>query len=215
MKWDSKSRAGNRPSINLTKHTAGTYIWLPNIQARTKERVSMKHIFGSLVGVYVLFLFFLVPRAEAIDITKAEIKGGAVEVKGNHAGKSTNITWEGTVVTQSNNGGAFKFATTDLPLDCVGELSDGVTTIQVVVDGCTTQQVVGGGVLKTGQTLCYNSAGSVISCAGTGQDGELQKGVARSYTDNGDGTITDNTTGLIWEKLTDDGTIHDKDNVYT
>ena len=48
-----------------------------------------------------------------------------------------------------------------------------------------------------------------------GDDGDLELGTARSYTDNGDGTITDNTTGLIWEKLTDDGTIHDKDNVYT
>jgi len=32
---------------------------------------------------------------------------------------------------------------------------------------------------------------------------------------NGDGTITDNATGLIWEKLTDDSSIHDKDNTYT
>ena len=70
-------------------------------------------------------------------------------------------------------------------------------------------------VLKTGQTNCWDSLGAPITCAGTGQDGELQKGAARSYTDNGDGTITDNTTGLMWEKLTDDGSIHDWDNVYT
>jgi hypothetical protein len=38
--------------------------------------------------------------------------------------------------------------------------------------------------------------------------------VVRSYTDNLDRTITDNGTGLMWEKLTDDGTIHDKDNTY-
>lgn len=177
----------------------------------------MKHIFGSLVGVYVLFLFFLVPRAEAINIAEAEITGGAVVVVGNQAAKLATITWEGTPVTQSNKGGAFKFATTDLPLDCVGELSDGVDTIDVVVDGCTTQQVVGGGVLKTGQTTCYDSAGNVIACTGTGQDGELQKGAARSYTDNLDGTITDNATGLMWEKLTNpgDGSIHDYLNAYT
>ncbi len=54
---------------------------------------------------------------------------------------------------------------------------------------------------KTGQTTCYNSTGTVISCAGTGQDGALQKGVAwpnPRFTDNGDGTITDNLTGLMW-----------------
>lgn len=72
-----------------------------------------------------------------------------------------------------------------------------------------------GGLAKSNQTTCYNAAGSVVTCAGTGQDGELQKGVAVSFTDNGDGTVTDNLTGLMWEKLSDDGSIHDKDNTYT
>lgn len=35
------------------------------------------------------------------------------------------------------------------------------------------------------------------------------------YVDNGDGTITDNQTGLQWEKKTDDASVHDKDNMYT
>ena len=59
--------------------------------------------------------------------------------------------------------------------------------------------------LKTGQTTAY----------GTGSDGALQKGASQSFTDNGDGTITDNTTGLMWEKKSADGSIHDKDNTYT
>lgn len=54
--------------------------------------------------------------------------------------------------------------------------------------------------LKTNQTNCWDILGNPTSCSSTGQDGELQKGVARSYTDNGDGTITDNATGLIWQK---------------
>jgi len=70
-------------------------------------------------------------------------------------------------------------------------------------------------LLATGQTNCWDSSGAMIDCASTGQDGELQAGAARSYTDNGDGTITDNTTGLMWEKLTDDGTIHDVDTSST
>ena len=74
-------------------------------------------------------------------------------------------------------------------------------------------------VQATGQTECYDTAGAVISCTGTGQDGELQKGVTWTeprFTINGDnnsngdcidagdtcdGTVTDNLTGLIW--LTD------------
>jgi len=48
----------------------------------------------------------------------------------------------------------------------------------------------GGGLLKTGQITSYR----------TGDDGTYQKGTAKSYTDNGDGTITDNVTGLMWAK---------------
>ncbi len=47
-----------------------------------------------------------------------------------------------------------------------------------------------GGLLKTGQVSSYR----------TGDDGYYQKGIAHSYTDNGDGTITDNVTGLMWAK---------------
>ena len=48
-------------------------------------------------------------------------------------------------------------------------------------------------VEKTGQTTSY----------ATGDDGDLEKGIAwpnPRFTDNGDGTVTDNLTGLIWLK---------------
>ncbi len=58
---------------------------------------------------------------------------------------------------------------------------------------------------KTRQTTCYTSEipWGAIDCAGTGQDGDLQKGVEwpdPRFTDNLDGTITDHLTGLIWLK---------------
>jgi len=56
---------------------------------------------------------------------------------------------------------------------------------------------------KTGQTTCYDSGGNAIDCANTGQDGDIQAGVewpAPRFTDNSDGTITDNLTGLMWLK---------------
>src|SRR5437867_7436106 len=70
-------------------------------------------------------------------------------------------------------------------------------------------------LLATGQTTCWDSNGNVIPCAGTGQDGELRKGAPLAYVDNGDGTITDVNTGLMWEQLSHDGSVHDKDNQYT
>ncbi|MCI0435770.1 MAG: DUF1566 domain-containing protein, partial [Gemmatimonadetes bacterium] len=67
----------------------------------------------------------------------------------------------------------------------------------------------------TGQTTCWDTAGTVIPCAGTGHDGDIQAGATLAYTDNGDGTITDTNTGRMWEKLSDDGSIHDIDTFYT
>src|SRR3972149_9882251 len=40
-------------------------------------------------------------------------------------------------------------------------------------------------------------------------------GPALSYTDNGDGTFTDDNTGFMWEMKDESGGIHDKDNTYT
>jgi len=65
--------------------------------------------------------------------------------------------------------------------------------------------------LQTGQTRCWDRSGNEIVCAGTGQDGELRRGELRAYRENFDGTITDLRAALTWEKLGDDGSIHDRD----
>ncbi len=59
---------------------------------------------------------------------------------------------------------------------------------------------------ETGQTTCYDEKGAVIDCAGTGQPPEHKAGVAwpdPRFTDNGDGTVLDNLTGMIWTKDAD------------
>ena len=68
---------------------------------------------------------------------------------------------------------------------------------------------------ETGQATCWNSSGGVVACAGTGQDGAVRAGAPLSYTDNGDGTVTDNNTKLVWEKKSADGSIHDVTNLYS
>jgi len=58
-------------------------------------------------------------------------------------------------------------------------------------------------VYKTGQTICYDSNNIVIPCLGTGQDGELQAGAPwpnPRFVDNGDNTVSDYLTGLVWTK---------------
>ena len=58
-------------------------------------------------------------------------------------------------------------------------------------------------VPQTGQTTCWDPGTNapLASCSGTGQDGDFQAGTALPsprFTDNGDGTVTDNLTRLIW-----------------
>lgn len=68
------------------------------------------------------------------------------------------------------------------------------------------------GLLVTGQTFC-NRSNNDGSCPGYsgGDDGFFRAGVPFDYTDNGDGTITDEVTGLTWEKLDRAGGVHDAD----
>lgn len=61
-------------------------------------------------------------------------------------------------------------------------------------------------VPDTGQTACYGATNE-IPCpsegdAFYGQDAQID-GPQMSYTDNGDGTVTDNVTGLMWVKSPD------------
>ena len=56
---------------------------------------------------------------------------------------------------------------------------------------------------QTGQSACWDAAGTPVPCTGTGQDGELKTGRAwpsPRFIDNGDQTETDQLTGLVWSK---------------
>ena len=62
-------------------------------------------------------------------------------------------------------------------------------------------------LVETGQGFCYDDDGQNTTCpaedeAFYGQDAQFT-GNAFSYTDNGDGTVTDNVTGLVWQQTPD------------
>ncbi len=160
----------------------------------------MKRVIEGMVSL-ILFVVFISP-AEAINITLAEVQNGLAVVHGNKAEKDATITWETSDIGRTTNGGSFSFSGI-VPTDCVGTLSIGADTIDVPLANCGTVSGAPAPVPKTGQTTCYDSDGNVISCAGTGQDGDLQAGVnlpVPRFTDNGNGTVRDNATGLVWLK---------------
>ena len=71
-------------------------------------------------------------------------------------------------------------------------------------DGSVQLTAAAGGAAPTadtGQTGCWDDQGTSRTCTGTGEDGENQAGVSwptPRFTDNGDGTVKDNLTGLDW-----------------
>lgn len=161
---------------------------------------------------------------------KFQTKWSSIVLKAEGACPSTldAATAGATIVNHTDNlsdaiGGAPLDDCTANLATCTGDLatctasestcSSNLGTCQTDLATCQATPV--GQLLRTGETTCSDAAGFVVACAGTGQDGELQRGLARSYVDNGDGTVSDARTGLMWEKLGDDGTIHDKDNTYT
>lgn len=87
-------------------------------------------------------------------------------------------------------------------------LSIGPTVFDVKVNTFHLWPVKGGlgadaRLPKSGQTTCSDDMGNPITCAGTGEDGATQAGVAwpnPRFTDNKNGTVTDNLTGLVWLK---------------
>lgn len=91
-------------------------------------------------------------------------------------------------------------ATTQASLaTCNGDLGTCNGTLGTCqTDLATCQAIPKGQRIKTGQTTCYDSAGMVIACAGTGQDGELQKGLAPAYVDNGSSTTSLVVSNNAW-----------------
>jgi hypothetical protein len=82
------------------------------------------------------------------------------------------------------------------------------TFVPIVTGGTSPSYAI----VDTGQTACYGD-GPQIACPATGasfygQDAQFA-GNQPSYTDNGDGTVTDNVTGLMWSQSPDlDGDGH-------
>lgn len=61
------------------------------------------------------------------------------------------------------------------------------------------------GLPDTGQTVCYDEGGNAIDCSTDGYVGQdaNYEGTQMSFQDNGDGTVTDLNTGLVWQKTPD------------
>lgn len=90
---------------------------------------------------------------------------------------------------------------------CDGSLStcdSNLSSCNTDLNTCTNKLSAAQAFPATGQTTSYAA----------GDDGAIRAGAVLSYTDNGDGTISDNNTKLTWEKKDQAGGLHDVNNVY-
>ncbi len=111
-----------------------------------------------------------------------------------------------------------------------GSCGDGVVDLEEQCDGadlasssCTALGYTLGGELACDTYCNFDLSGCRSQQApvtgeivphGAASDGAEQAGAAFALVDNGDGTISDLNTGLMWEKKDDSGGIHDQDNEY-
>jgi len=127
-----------------------------------------------------------------------------------------DLTKYGEAVTKCKRKFAEKWQKAiDKATEAGGTCPDGRSTdgdFQTVADVCSSHVATG---LGTGGELSILPASGQTTSYGPGSDGDVQAGATLSYKDNGDGTITDNNTGLMWEKKDESSGIHDKDNTYT
>lgn len=98
--------------------------------------------------------------------------------------------------------------------DLTGQFQgNGVTDIAIYFTVISFDAVVGGSIADA-DFVAYDGSHPLVRLAATGQqtsdtpgdDGDQQKGVpwgASRFTDNGDGTVTDTLTGLIWLQQAD------------
>ncbi|RBP79028.1 DUF1566 domain-containing protein [Marinomonas rhizomae] len=96
-----------------------------------------------------------------------------------------------------------------------------LSLVAVAISGCSNggaqtstaesalvkEQKVSFVLTDTMQESCFDDDGSEISCSSSsgafyGQDAQYD-GVKPSYTDNGNSTVTDNNTGMMWQKTPD------------
>lgn len=98
-------------------------------------------------------------------------------------------------------------------IECPPDLSAKVQDLEAQLAACKAQQGGGKGLPATGQTKCYGivegQGWTEVPCDQAtcqGQDGQHAAGCPSEgrFVDNGDGTVTDHCTGLMWQKDTAD-----------
>jgi hypothetical protein len=144
-----------------------------------------KKLTGIILGVFMSVLF-----------PKVVVLAGSLEPSVGPAAAGSQMFTLDQIYNRINNGTAATKMTT-----FTGPTSGPTAGTMHTLDDLYTLVGLRSPIQRTGQTACYDSIGAVLPCPGTGQDGQFTAGVTwpnPRFTDNGNGAVTDNLTGLIW-----------------
>lgn len=127
--------------------------------------------------------------------------------------------WDGAAVQAQGGGrgGNMPIGNGDVNGDGVLDISDPVYLLESLFRGGSEPVPIecppptGETLPASGETLCFDTAGSQIPCDSEewpGQEGFYQPGCPTEgrFLDHGDGTVTDTCTGLMWQRETAPGT---------
>ncbi|MBI5635246.1 MAG: SBBP repeat-containing protein, partial [Nitrospirae bacterium] len=129
-------------------------------------------------------------------ILKLDSNGDILSCPGEMIGTSNAIATD-TFVTDADTAATIS-DTSVTPADSTATVMDTLVTPGGVCSGVATAVAP---LPLTGQSICFDEAGLVTDCTDTGQDGHIQAGVdwpLSRFAVNGDTTLRDNLTGLIW-----------------
>ena len=197
-------------TLNPTSTTVPAGFYAATSLATVDPDLAMANI---RAGVNV---FGVVGKTEVVDTTEAANPALATQILVGKKAFVNGAAVVGTVPVGANVTGANGVLSITLPdglyfggktatagdANLVGGNIKNGTSIFGIAGSYTGAASVPAAILITGQTLCYDAGGGLIDCPGSGQDGTWHKGVVVDprFTNNLNGTVTDNATGLIWLK---------------
>jgi len=170
-------------------------------------------------GVLFLFVTLLSACGDSgggSSLTTAYTIGGTVSGLGvgksvvlqNNGGNDRTVSADGayTFTTSVATGGTYAVTVLTQPVLQTCTVANASGTVSGAnITNVTVTCAVSIALPKTGQTTCYDATTpipAVVACAGTGQDGDIQKGVAVAPPRFAAGPtvdcVTDSLTGLIW-----------------
>ncbi|MBF0614928.1 MAG: tandem-95 repeat protein [Magnetococcales bacterium] len=194
---------GSKGTASITNATTGAFTYTPRYGMTGADSFTFKVNDGradsntATVTINIVDMPNVAPVAVDGTLTLHEgvtKSGTLIATDANQDPLTYRLVVNGTLgsVTINPTTGAYSYISNSVGTDTFTfKVNDGI------VDSNTTTVTVTNfpkaRTIKTGQTVSY----------ATGDDGDLEKGVAwpdPRFTDNDNGTVTDNLTGLVWMK---------------